>query len=65
MNGDDLEYLQNDPDSALAKDDGMNLKARDGLNRGECVVESDYGTVDGRLGPQLNEIEKSLLEGES
>ncbi len=39
------------------------LKARKDLNRGDCLLESEYGTLDGRISEQFKEIEQGLLSG--
>lgn len=43
----------------------VKLEADPSLQRGDCVVETDFGTVDGRLGSRIGELRKALAaEGE-
>ncbi|MFQ5739163.1 MAG: FliH/SctL family protein [Acidobacteriota bacterium] len=37
------------------------LKSDKELDRGDCLIESDYGTVDARIAEQFDRIEKGLL----
>ncbi len=42
-------------------DTQVSLKVAPELNRGDCRIESDFGTVEGRIDEQFREIEKGLL----
>jgi flagellar assembly protein FliH len=47
--------------SGLVKSNGhMVLEAGDGICKGECVIETDFGFIDARMESQLQTIEESL-----
>lgn len=47
--------------SSLSTGNGLVvLEAGDGICRGECVIETDFGAIDGRIESQLQTIEESL-----
>jgi len=47
--------------SSLSKGNGLVvLEPGDGICRGECVIETDFGVIDGRIESQLQTVEESL-----
>jgi len=47
--------------SSLNKGNGpVVLESGDGICRGECVIETDFGAIDGRIESQLQTVEESL-----
>lgn len=63
LNPADFEVVQENLHQILANDPDrvVELKVDDTLGRGDCVVESDYGSVDARISEQFKEIENGLL----
>ncbi len=49
------ELLQDQKDAEIV------LKENPELNRGDCQIESEYGSVDARIAEQFREVEKGLL----
>lgn len=63
LNPADLEVVRKNLHQILANDPDrvVELKVDDQLNRGDCLVESDYGNVEARISEQFKEIENGLL----
>ena len=63
LNPEDLVFVQArleaTPQQFSERD--LRLKAREDLKRGDCLLESGYGNVDGRLSEQFKRIEHGLL----
>ncbi len=63
LNPIDCDYLRRNLEDAFAQgqDIDLTLKAREDINRGDCLIESEYGSIDARIPEQFKEIEKGLL----
>jgi flagellar assembly protein FliH len=59
----DLEILKDAAAQLDSSEKELELKPDESLERGDCIVESDYGTVDARMSTQFKEIEAGLLGG--
>lgn len=59
----DLKFVENRLSVAadLFGDREIILKMREDLKRGDCIVESPYGSVDARISEQFSRIEQGLL----
>jgi len=57
----DSEVLNNELKDLLGEEGTIELKTDDDLRRGDCLVESDYGSIDARISEQFKEIEDGLL----
>ncbi len=63
LNPSDFKQMEgNLPEGFSEKQDiEIVLKPRQGLQRGDCLMETENGTLDGRIDEQFKEIEKGLL----
>jgi flagellar assembly protein FliH len=61
VNSQDYEVLQTELKEILGADGYVELKIDENLKRGDCLVESDYGSIDARISEQFKEIEEGLL----
>jgi flagellar assembly protein FliH len=61
VNSQDYEVLENELKEILGEDGYVELKIDESLKRGDCLVESDYGSIDARISEQFKEIEEGLL----
>ena len=63
MNPEDLRTLE-DGDPGLVRAAGIHgtvtLEAGEGICRGECVIETDFGVIDARIESQIQTIEDAL-----
>jgi flagellar assembly protein FliH len=57
----DAKILSKELKDLLGDEGSIELKIDDELRRGDCVVESDYGSIDARISEQFKEIEEGLL----
>ena len=58
----DQEVLQNHLGELMSDGDWkVVFKVNQEFKRGDCVVESQYGSADARISAQFQEIEKDLL----
>ncbi len=57
----DADILNSELKDLLGEDGPVKLKTDEKLRRGDCLVESDYGSVDARISEQFKEIEEGLL----
>ncbi len=49
--------------AAVGKSGILQLRPDNAVARGGCIVESDLGTIDGRLDEQLDALERALSDG--
>ncbi len=63
LNPEDLVFVQARLDSApqLFNERDLKLKVKEDLKRGDCLLESSFGNVDGRLSEQFSKVENGLL----
>ncbi len=63
VNSQDQEVLQNHLGELASEGDDWKVvfKVNSEFKRGDCVVESQYGSADARISAQFQEIEKDLL----
>jgi flagellar assembly protein FliH len=57
----DAKILDDELQDLLGEEGAIDLKTDEELRRGDCVVESDYGSIDARISQQFKEIEEGLL----
>ena len=65
---DDMATVRGQRDGIQSHSDALReivVEADDHLERGDCIIESDLGTIDARLSTQLRQIESALFGGES
>ncbi len=62
---DSIQKAMNASESWPGFNDLMELRADDSLHRGDCVIESEYGRLDGRVNTQLDRIFAELIPPES
>lgn len=56
------EKLLREELQALTGDEGsVEIKTDESLRRGDCLVESEYGSIDARISEQFKEVEEGLL----
>jgi flagellar assembly protein FliH len=61
VNPSDSEILTEELKDLLDEEGSIELRTDDDLRRGDCLVESDYGSIDARISEQFKEIEAGLL----
>ena len=63
VHGDDCDMLEQHLQDLGPRDNNSSLvvKVSEKLSRGDCVIESEYGSVDARICQQFQEIERGLL----
>jgi len=57
----DAKILRTELNDLISEEGALDLKTDEELRRGDCVVESDYGSIDARISEQFKEIEEGLL----
>jgi len=57
----DADILTKELKDLVGEEGSIELKTDEELRRGDCLVESDYGTIDARISEQFKEIEEGLL----
>lgn len=57
----DFEVLNGELKNLLGEEGSIDLKVDEDLRRGDCLVESDHGSIDARISEQFKEIEEGLL----
>jgi flagellar assembly protein FliH len=57
----DAQILQEELKDLLGDEGSIELCTDEELRRGDCLVESDYGSIDARISEQFKEIEEGLL----
>ncbi len=64
VHADDLQLLHDNKHQLLDASQGSPFvfEASEKVNRGECIIETDDGKIDGRLATQLHALEHSLKE---
>jgi flagellar assembly protein FliH len=65
---DDMATVRGQRDGIQSHSDALReivVEADDHLERGDCIIESDLGTIDARLSTQLRQIESALFGEES
>ncbi len=64
LNPDDFEWLTANglPENGEASFSAVSLQPDSDIERGGCLISSDYGSIDARLDQQFREIERILLE---
>jgi flagellar assembly protein FliH len=63
LNPEDLVFVQSRLEASpqLFSERDLKLKVKEDLKRGDCVLESPFGNVDGRLSEQFSKVENGLL----
>ena len=63
LNPEDLMFVQGRLQASphLFAERDLKLKVKEDLKRGDCLLESSFGNVDGRLSEQFNRVEHGLL----
>jgi flagellar assembly protein FliH len=63
LNPEDLVVVQAQLKASpqLFSERDLTLKVKEDLKRGDCLLESSFGNVDGRLSEQFNRVEHGLL----
>jgi flagellar assembly protein FliH len=63
LNPGDLQYLRDsDAVAGLAQIERLELVEDEDVAAGGCVVETEMGSIDGRIETQLGQVEQSLLQ---
>lgn len=57
----DARILGEELKELLGEESPVELRTDEDLRRGDCLVESDYGSIDARISEQFKEIEEGLL----
>jgi flagellar assembly protein FliH len=57
----DAKILSAELQDLLGEEGTIDLKTNEDLRRGDCLVESEYGSIDARISQQFKEIEEGLL----
>jgi len=57
----DAKILREELKELLGDESPVELRTDEDLRRGDCLVESDYGSIDARISEQFKEIEEGLL----
>ena len=57
----DSQVLREELKDLIGEEGSIELKTDDSLKRGDCLVESEYGSIDARISEQFKEIEEGLL----
>jgi flagellar assembly protein FliH len=57
----DAKILSEELQDLVGDEGSVQLKTDEDLRRGDCLVESEYGSIDARISEQFKEIEEGLL----
>ena len=61
VNPDDYEFIKGMDSQLSSNGSNVNLSGDDGIERGGCKIESDWGLVDARIDTQLEKIYSELV----
>ena len=58
----DADFKDDSPEKTVESIKNITVAEDSSVEKGGCIIETDFGAIDARISSQLNELEQKILE---